>query len=52
MSKNKQGEDARFKRVVLLVLDSVGIGEVPDAATFGDAGRDTLGDVAASRPRR
>jgi phosphopentomutase len=39
-----------FRRVVLLVLDSVGIGEMPDAAAFGDAGRDTLGHVAASRP--
>ena len=39
-----------FQRVVLLVLDSVGIGEMPDASEFGDAGRDTLGHVAASRP--
>ena len=40
----------RFRRVVLIVLDSVGIGEMPDAADFGDAGSDTLGHVAASRP--
>lgn len=39
-----------FRRVLLLVLDSVGIGEMPDAAAFGDAGRDTLGHVAAARP--
>jgi phosphopentomutase len=39
-----------FKRVVLIVLDSVGIGEMPDAAAFGDEGSDTLGHVAASRP--
>ena len=39
-----------FRRVILVVLDSVGIGEMPDAAAFGDAGRDTLGHVAASRP--
>ena len=39
-----------FRRVVLIVLDSVGIGEMPDAAAFGDAGSDTLGHVAASRP--
>ncbi len=39
-----------FRRVVLIVLDSVGIGEMPDAADFGDAGSDTLGHVAASRP--
>lgn len=36
--------------MVLIVLDSVGIGAMPDAARFGDAGRDTLGHVAASRP--
>lgn len=40
----------RFERVVLLVLDSVGIGEMPDAADFGDAGSDTLGNVLATRP--
>jgi phosphopentomutase len=34
------------KRAVLLVLDSVGIGEAPDAADFGDAGADTLGHIA------
>src|SRR3990170_425903 len=41
---------ARFRRVVLIVLDSVGIGEMPDAADFGDEGSDTLGHVTASRP--
>ena len=41
-----------FRRVVLIVLDSVGIGEMPDAADFGDEGSDTLGHVAASRPLR
>lgn len=30
------------KRVFLIVLDSVGIGEMPDAAAFGDAGSNTL----------
>lgn len=39
-----------FGRVILIVLDSVGIGAMPDAARFGDEGRDTLGHVAASRP--
>ncbi len=38
----------RFKRMVLLVLDSVGIGEMPDAAEWGDAGSDTLGHIIAS----
>jgi len=39
-----------FPRVIWLVLDSVGIGELPDAADYGDVGRDTLGHIAASRP--
>ena len=39
-----------FERVIWIVLDSVGIGELPDAAAYGDAGRDTLGHVARSRP--
>jgi phosphopentomutase len=39
-----------FKRVIWIVLDSVGIGELPDAAEYGDVGRDTLGHVARSRP--
>lgn len=33
--------------VTLLVLDSVGIGALPDAAEFGDEGSDTLGHLAA-----
>ena len=33
------------KRVFLIVLDSVGIGELPDAANFGDAGSNTIGAV-------
>lgn len=35
-----------YKRVFLVVLDSVGIGEAPDAADFGDKGSDTLGHIA------
>ncbi len=38
-----------FKRVVWIVLDSVGIGEMPDAAAYGDAGSDTLGNIARQR---
>lgn len=34
------------KRVILIVLDSVGIGELPDAALYGDEGSDTLGNIA------
>ncbi|EOS7872918.1 phosphopentomutase [Enterococcus hirae] len=35
-----------FKRVHLIVMDSVGIGEAPDAEKFGDKGSDTLGHIA------
>lgn len=38
----------KFKRVFLIVLDSFGIGELPDAANFGDEGSDTLGAVFSS----
>jgi phosphopentomutase len=38
-----------FNRVCLIVLDSVGMGEMPDAAAWGDAGADTLGHICASR---
>ena len=41
---------AGFGRIIWMVLDSVGIGELPDAADYGDVGRDTLGHIAASRP--
>lgn len=34
-------------RVIIIVLDSVGVGELPDAADFGDAGSNTLGNIAA-----
>jgi phosphopentomutase len=36
-----------FTRVIVLVLDSVGIGALPDAANYGDEGSDTLGHIAA-----
>jgi phosphopentomutase len=39
-----------FGRIVWVVLDSVGIGELPDAADYGDVGRTTLGHIAESRP--
>lgn len=38
-----------FDRVIWIVLDSVGIGELPDASQYGDVGRDTLGHIAHSR---
>jgi phosphopentomutase len=39
-----------FERVIWIVLDSVGIGELPDADRYGDVGRNTLGHIAESRP--
>ena len=33
------------KKAILIVLDSVGIGELPDAADYGDQGADTLGHI-------
>ena len=33
------------KRVILIVMDSVGIGELPDAAAYGDQGSHTLGNI-------
>jgi phosphopentomutase len=39
-----------FDRIVWIVLDSVGIGELPDANDYGDVGRTTLGHIAEARP--
>lgn len=36
----------KFKRVFLIVIDSLGIGEMPDAADYGDVGVDTLGHIS------
>ncbi|HQE05162.1 MAG: phosphopentomutase [Tepidanaerobacteraceae bacterium] len=35
-----------IQKVILIVLDSVGVGELPDAAKYGDEGSNTLGNVA------
>ena len=35
----------KFKRIFLIVLDSLGVGEAPDAVNFGDVGANTLGHV-------
>ena len=39
-----------FPRVIVIVLDSVGIGELPDASAYGDEGSNTLGNIAARVP--
>lgn len=38
------------KRVIVIVLDSVGIGAMPDAEEFGDEGANTLGNINSVRP--
>ena len=45
-------EKRAFGRVALMVLDSLGMGEMPDAAAWGDAGADTLGHICESRAVR
>jgi len=43
----------KFERVIWIVLDSVGIGAMPDALDYGDdPGADTLGNLARRRPLR
>jgi phosphopentomutase len=42
----------KFERVIWIVLDSVGIGELPDAGGYGDVGRTTLGHIAEYRALR
>lgn len=39
-----------FPRVIVIVLDSVGVGELPDAGAYGDQGSDTLGNIARQVP--
>src|SRR5699024_10500453 len=45
----KRKVDSMFKRIFLVVLDSVGIGEAPDAAAYNDQGADTVGHIAKHR---
>jgi len=37
-------------RVILIVMDSVGVGELPDAETYGDTGSNTIGNIAKLIP--
>jgi phosphopentomutase len=39
-----------FTRAIVIVLDSVGIGELPDALAYGDTGSDTVGNIARRIP--
>lgn len=41
------GRRVPWRRAIVIVLDSVGIGELPDAGRYGDAGSNTLGNISA-----
>ena len=53
MKLMNQGGNAlsnKFRRIAVIVLDSVGIGELPDAEKFGDKGSHTLGHIIERVP--
>ena len=52
MSSQTTNARPAFERIALIVLDSLGMGEMPDAAAWGDAGADTLGHICDSRAVR
>ena len=41
-----------FRRAFVIVVDSLGVGELPDAVAYGDEGSNTLGNIAAQVPLR
>lgn len=45
-SNTTYGGDKVVERVILIILDSVGIGALPDAEDYGDLGANTLGNIA------
>ena len=40
---------SKYKRVFTIVMDSLGVGALPDAESYGDPGTDTLGHIAQFR---
>jgi len=44
-----ENPSSRFNRILLIVLDGAGIGAMPDAPEWGDAGSDTFGHILESR---
>jgi len=40
--------EKKYKRIFTVVIDSLGAGEMPDAARFGDVGSNTLGAIVKS----
>lgn len=43
-------DDRRYNRIFVIVLDSLGVGAMPDADAFGDAGADTFGHICETCP--
>ncbi len=43
-------EEIKMKRAIIIVLDSLGVGAMPDSAKFGDVDVDTLGHIVKSVP--
>lgn len=41
----------KYKRIFTIVIDSLGVGALPDAADYGDSGTDTLGHISESVER-
>ncbi|HTY09386.1 MAG TPA: phosphopentomutase, partial [Candidatus Edwardsbacteria bacterium] len=39
-----------MERVIIIVLDGCGVGELPDAAEYGDVGSNTLGNLSRAVP--
>ena len=44
----KEIEMSKFKRIFTIVMDSLGVGALPDADQYGDVGTDTLGHISQS----
>ena len=40
-----------MRRVIILVIDGLGVGEAPDAKEYGDEGSDTLGGICKNFPK-
>ena len=45
-----ESPSAPFTRAIVIVMDSFGIGELPDAAAYGDQGSNTVGNIAKQIP--
>jgi phosphopentomutase len=49
--KERMSSMKKYKRIFVIVMDSLGIGAADDAAAYGDAGTDTLGHIAERREK-